>query len=214
MKYNLIFKEKQKKLFFFINLKYILNLLSFFDFMNFQLIEFFKIIFIFEKFVNYKFLIVIQILLKNFLFKKNNPLKILNFFSISKLYYFYKKNLFFIIKELKTPVITLANFFLIFFFKFEKTLRFKYNNFNKTKYNSLKNNFIKYMLFSKNFLQKFMDINIRMYIYLLIKISKKFKNNFKIKNIYQLRSFFFQMLLHFFFQKNLKQNIILYNLYL
>lgn len=211
MKYNLIFKEKRKKTYFFTNLKYLLNLISFFDFADFQLLKFFKSIFLGEKYKNNKFCILI--FLKNFFIlrklKTSKKIKNLNLPKLKQLCYFINRCVPFIKYTFKIPIITLKIFFLMYF-QHNNMINFN-SNIDMLLKNNLSNNIIllkKY--FNYFYFSNFFEKDIKMYIYFIMKISKKFKYDFL--DIFELRSFFFRCILHNNLQKYLKENII--NIYI
>lgn len=207
MKYNLIFKEKRKKIYFFINLSYLLKLISFFDFADFELLNFFNIIFISEKFRINKFFIFA--LLDNFFIIKNiKKIKIITQFKLPTLNFlcsFFNKCAFFVKYTFKLPIITLPIFFLLYSEHiFEYILSFKINN----KYKIFKKNLIYSVLILKkyfNFFKEILKENIRIYLYLLLKLSEEF--DYTSLNMYELRSFFFKYVLHYKFQEYLKEKI-------
>lgn len=210
MKYNLIFREKRKKISFFTNLNYLLKLTSFFDFADFQLLKFFKTLFISEKSGTNKFFI--SILLKNFFIskkiEKSKKIQKLNIPTLFQCSSFLKKCMFFIKYELKIPVITLSHFFLLCHQRIFKNIRLKkINTFSKK-------NLTNSILFLKNYFSFFKELlkkNMRLYIYILIKISRNFQYN--ISNIYKLRSYFFRNLLHYKLQTYLKERVVYIYIY-
>jgi hypothetical protein len=221
MKYNLIIKEKRKKIYFFIILKYFLNSISSFDFADFQLLQFLKNISILDKLlsINFTQVCIFMDIIANckrnfyifFKLKKNyNYIEKSNIPNLLQLCLFYEKNINFVVYKYKICIFNI----LIFFYLLFKKLYYSLNLFKKKKIffnKKLKifiKNFIDYLFLQKGTVEKFVKRHIRIYIFLITKILTNFDYN--ITNLYILKSIISKNILHCYIQKVLKEEIIKY----